>query len=62
MFTYSEDLRLEEVWLHFFLRYDTEEMTGLLAMSVWSVESSNNIFSNTFQRAVTDRKLIFDVR
>ena len=35
---YSEDLRLPTVWLHFFLRYDTEETAGLLAMSVRSVE------------------------
>ena len=36
--TYSEDLRLRAVWLHFFLGYDTEETAGLLAMSVRSVE------------------------
>ena len=35
----SEDLRLPAVWLHFFLGYDTEEMAGLLAMSVRSVRT-----------------------
>ena len=35
--TYSEDLRLQAAWLHFFLGY-TEETAGLLVMSVRSVE------------------------
>ena len=35
---YSEDLRLQAVWLHFFLGYDNEETAGLLAMSVRTVE------------------------
>ena len=35
---YSEDLRLRDVWLHFFPGNDIEDTAGLLAMSVRPVE------------------------
>lgn len=35
---YPEDLRLQAVWLHFFLGYDEDETAGLLAMSICSVK------------------------